>query len=114
MSTTGIKFSEKGLQLLWSWILDKITHDLSPQCRFIIRIEWMQIETLASIQNILDDLYHGTATDYINQFWHSDGKDIGLVGLKLFQAIKIATESLEAVIKEDLNWLDANDAIEVD
>ena len=40
MSTTRIEFQEKGLNLLWSWILDKIIHDLPEQYRFIIRIEW--------------------------------------------------------------------------
>ena len=58
----------------------------------------------------MDELYHGTATDYINQFWSSDGKDIDLIGLQLFQGIKDATESLKSVKEEHSDWEDVNAA----
>lgn len=118
MSTTRIEFQEKGLNLLWSWILDKIIHDLPEQYRFIIRSELpeycgaVQTQTFTSVQHALDVLYHGTATDYINQFWDSDGKDIGLIGLQLFQGIKVTIESLKAVIEEHSDWEDVNAAHE--
>lgn len=102
------EFIEKGMDVLWKWIMVQI--DLNLSIEHLTFIEWaLQNESVTDsegficeqvIRTIMDEVYNGTAREFLNQFWNSDGKGIDVAGSNLESAIQEMIAMLQLYIDE--------------
>lgn len=120
------EYKETATILVWKYVMRQIKHGLNKDQ--IIFLYWAFHDDTAIgsdgqsyefiIRGMMDKVYDGAATDFVLQFWDTNGNDVDEAWLELYKAVQDMILELKSFINDksddhiksddDINNIDAN------
>jgi len=102
------EYKETAVILVWKWVMRQIKHAFNTDQ--IIFLYWAFHDDTAIgsdgqsyefiMRGMMDKVYDGAATNFVLQFWDSNGNDVGDAWLELYRAVQNMIIDLKSFIND--------------